>query len=848
VSPPRHVFVLMLENRSFDHMFGYSGVIGLDAMSGAPREVNGVRHELGRNQDPATGVIYTTSPTATYTLGTDVEHEFLDVMLQLCGIARVPANGVLTDGRYPPIDNSGFVSDYIKKFPTGDPALPMRCFAPGTLPVMESLARNFVICDNWFAAHPGPTWPNRFWVHAAAGTGQADSPPESRIAVAMQGSDPFTFPNGLIYDRLLDAGLKYRVYSGDGCPQVRGVEGKHGPVVGEGDISAFEAHVTAPGYDAAYTFIEPDYGPHSFEGLLGCASTLQNDMHPPSNVQSGELLIDRIYIALRRSPLWLQSVFIVLFDEHGGFYDHVPPPRAVPPQDGEKDNTHNFQFDQQGVRVPALICSPLVPAGVVDGTQYDHTSILATVEKLFNLQPLTARDKAANDLLHIFTLTEPRQHAPASLSADGTIEASWVRGASGQAGLMWGESEGAVGYGRRVGVGSEDFKQQAVALTTFDGSRWSTNNSPVGEDWGYDTGRAWVTGANGTCYCRRVGVASPDFSKQALAVTTFKDGAWNTVDSPGGIDWGYTPDQAWVQLNGHPAYCRRVGMPGLDFSQQALAITIFDGTNWTTSVSPGGVDWGYETGRAWITMDNRIAYCRRIGVAGSEFARQGLAVTSFDGMTWSTIVVKGGIDWGYDPDQAWVSSQGRVAYCRRVGIGSNDFKAQSLAVTIFEGETWSTSISPGGIDWGYGTNRIWLVRGGQVIAGTTRDAGGWATNDSPGGVEMGFDTGRAWLATKNQLAYCRRVGIGGADFREQSLAVTIFDGTNWNTGVSPGGIDWGYDIGRMWTLMQGNPAYCRRVGMASEGFARQSLAVTTFTDSDWTTETSGGGVDWGYYD
>jgi len=110
-------------------------------------------------------------------------------------------------------------------------------------------------------------------------------------------------------------------------------------------------------------------------------------------------------------------MLVVVFDEHGGFYDHVAPPAAVPPGDTITQSyvQHHFQFDQLGVRVPALIISPYIRRGVIDHTPYDHTSMLASVERLFGRRSLTERDKAANDFLHLLSLEAPREDTPTEL-------------------------------------------------------------------------------------------------------------------------------------------------------------------------------------------------------------------------------------------------------------------------------------------------------------------------------------------------------------------------------------------------------------------------------------------------
>src|SRR5690606_10087645 len=142
------------------------------------------------------------------------------------------------------------------------------------------------------------------------------------------------------------------------------------------------------GYTAQYTSIEPGYG-----DVINGSYADGSSQHPMDDVYGGERLIKRVYEAIRNSPLWEKSLLIITYDEHGGFYDSVAPGEAVPPNDGSSDdlNQYGFRFDRLGVRVPAVIVSPWVKAGV-DSTIYDHASVLATTEKLLGLTPLTDRD------------------------------------------------------------------------------------------------------------------------------------------------------------------------------------------------------------------------------------------------------------------------------------------------------------------------------------------------------------------------------------------------------------------------------------------------------------------------
>ncbi len=139
---------------------------------------------------------------------------------------------------------------------------------------------------------------------------------------------------------------------------------------------------------------------------------------PMDNVAGGEKLIKQVYEAIRRSPLWESSLLIVTWDEHGGFYDHVAPGKVAAPRDtkpGSKYNQYGFTFTQLGVRVPAVVISPLIPAGTIDHRAYDHSSIPKTVEEVFNMPPLTERDKKANSVKTLLTLASPRNETPDTL-------------------------------------------------------------------------------------------------------------------------------------------------------------------------------------------------------------------------------------------------------------------------------------------------------------------------------------------------------------------------------------------------------------------------------------------------
>ena len=164
-----HVFVLMLENRSFDHMLGFSGIKGTDAATGQPTQINGLS---GNESNTFNNQKYTVTRGADYRMPIDPKHEFPDVLHQLCGPAAVYPKA----GAYPATDSSGFVSVYAASGGSATPGEVMKCYTPDQLPVLNALASEFVVCDSWQASMPGPTWPNRMFVHAASAAGLDHSP------------------------------------------------------------------------------------------------------------------------------------------------------------------------------------------------------------------------------------------------------------------------------------------------------------------------------------------------------------------------------------------------------------------------------------------------------------------------------------------------------------------------------------------------------------------------------------------------------------------------------------------------------------------------------------------------
>ncbi len=388
-----HVVVLMLENRSFDSMLGtlYPAGPGFDGLTGTetnPSPVGPIQvWNCGTLTDAAACI-----PTP------DPGEVFSDMNQQ---VFNTPGKSPTTPPG--PANMQGFANNYASQTdtPPYDPHAVMHHFTADQVPVLSTLAQSFGVSDCWHASAPNQTWPNRFFAHTGTARGYVNnSPPHF----------PYLMPT--IYDRLNEAGRTWRVYFHD-LPQVATLA-RMWPAADH--LRGFEESFladAAQGHLPNYSFIEPRYFSDPLTGHM------PNDQHPPHNVAYGERLIARIYDALRRSPCWPRTLFIITYDEHGGLYDHVSPPAAVPP-DGH--NEEGFAFDRYGVRVPAVIVSPWIAAGSVirppagHAHPFDHTSILATLRNLFALRaPLTARDAAAPDLLHALALPAPTNDGPPAL-------------------------------------------------------------------------------------------------------------------------------------------------------------------------------------------------------------------------------------------------------------------------------------------------------------------------------------------------------------------------------------------------------------------------------------------------
>ncbi|HEX6034477.1 MAG TPA: alkaline phosphatase family protein [Anaerolineales bacterium] len=418
-----HIVVLMLENRSFDNMLGFLG-----ASDAGGQKVNGVAGKQLSNPIPeyaqtdhGPGSVPIGFETDMTNPNPDPGEEYAHVNTQLFGEVIPPEN------RYPQFDEkpqepynlptlesytnppmNGFVTDYINHFNAVMKGMPkyeqykviMNCHTEETLPVLHALAKQYAVFDAWFASVPSQTICNRFFLHTGTSHGYVLNVPYYHWPM---------LDTPTIFNRLADNRISWRIYyDKDDVVSFTGL--LHRPLWKYRKTNFFHMddfeNDAKQGELPSYSFIEPRF------------FMSHNDQHPPignqslgtSNVLAGELLIHRVYDVLRKSPRWNQTLLIITYDEHGGCYDHVPPPAAVPPD--ASVSKEGFKFDRLGVRVPTVMVSPYIDPGTVVSDTCDHTSIIKTICERWSLPPLTERDKHANSFAKVLNRESPRVDNP----------------------------------------------------------------------------------------------------------------------------------------------------------------------------------------------------------------------------------------------------------------------------------------------------------------------------------------------------------------------------------------------------------------------------------------------------
>jgi phospholipase C len=427
----KHLVVVMMENRSFDHMLGYLKHEGLPDVNG----LNGDEYNLGPDHKPIPVTRFDADGTTVQKPGEalekrlDPDHSKRGVQLQL-GVG------------YGDFANGGFVKAFVESRKPEDNVgpdlwmVPMGFYGSKDLPTYDFLARNFCVCDAWHSSVPGDTWPNRLF--ALTGREGAKVSPgllEELAGLAgalkvLAGAPIFNLP---AFTRQL-ADRQWRWYSHDPAT-LRAADGQYRRIddlkrenfayfdrkkvsvatqAGEALIVGHDSFLddAAKGQLRDVSWIDPNFID------LNVLDPNSNDDHPPTDIRAGQAFVLDVYEALRTSPAWEDTVMVVVYDEHGGFFDHVQPP-AVHDDSG---------YATLGVRVPALVVGPRV-ANTVSHQTFDHTALIKTILMRFVADPghaIAQMPRRVADAAHLGELLddEPRTDLPEPVAARTAI-AEW---------------------------------------------------------------------------------------------------------------------------------------------------------------------------------------------------------------------------------------------------------------------------------------------------------------------------------------------------------------------------------------------------------------------------------------
>jgi phospholipase C len=390
----KHIVVLMMENRSFDHMLGYLALEGMKDLNG----LTGDEYNLDVNRAKVGIHAFDAEATKVQRSGEALQKK-LDPDHSKKGVQTQIGKG------YGDFLNGGFVENYIESRRPQDNvgsdlwSVPMGYYTSKDLPVYDHLAHQFCVCDAWHSSIPGDTWPNRLYSIAGMEVESAHPGFLEQLAHMLPGhfkglgnlpifeAEAFTrqlqdqqwrwYSHDPATLRAIDA--HYRDFHDPRRDNFAFFNRKQMSLVTEVAESLIVGHDSflddaAKGELRDVSWIDPNFVD------LRVLDPNSNDDHPPSDIRAGQALVLELYEALVRSPNWNDTLLVIVYDEHGGFYDHVQPPEA--PDDGSGYRT-------LGVRVPAIIVGPLVKKFVCHET-FDHTALIKTVLTRFAADPEAA--------------------------------------------------------------------------------------------------------------------------------------------------------------------------------------------------------------------------------------------------------------------------------------------------------------------------------------------------------------------------------------------------------------------------------------------------------------------------
>ena len=405
--PFDHIVVVMMENHSFDNLIG--------ALSRTRADVDGLSFDsagAATNSNPgadSASPAVKTFPLPNTAQGVHVTQSWQATHEQIGG---------------------GQMNGFVKSAKAVEP---MGYYTPEVLPFAYSLASTFTLANRWFSSVPGPTYPNRRFLLAGTAYGGT----VTNLSALLDGPPP----RGTILDQLSDHHISWGSYFTD-VPMTLTIPSSFLKHIGHHHSIEKFFHDCEAGNLPAVSFVDPAMGKlssivSSISGLPTFVKDALKLLLPPPETEEdpgdmyyGEVWAHKVVEAVLRSPAWGRTLLIYLYDEHGGFYDHVPPPAAAPPDDippklasGEPPGA----YDMYGPRVPAVVVSPYSRPGGVSDVVCDHTSVLATIESKWNLPALTNRDANAAtvmgflDLGTAALLHPPQLQAPSSSGPSGPV-------------------------------------------------------------------------------------------------------------------------------------------------------------------------------------------------------------------------------------------------------------------------------------------------------------------------------------------------------------------------------------------------------------------------------------------
>jgi phospholipase C len=362
----KHVVVLMMENHSYDNHFGMLRRPGADGFTLGPDGL-----PVQANPYPNGDLQHCFRMPTTCQLPTQPTQSWQDSHIQF-------DNG----------GNDGFVR-------SGSGPVAMGYWQQADLPFYYSLARVFPVADRYFSSVLGPTFPNRRYLIAATSTGKTDNSLPSLTE---------TPPNGTLFDRLNANGISWKNYYSTLATTLL-----YPPVYFKNYSKIVPVYQfftdAADGKLPEFSLVEPNYETNSEES--------------PQNIAPGEQFAAQVISAVMHGPQWHGTLLILTFDEHGGYYDHVPPPAALAPDNIPPDVPAGQEYNgfaQYGFRVPCVAVSPWARRRYVSHQVMDHASICALVESKWNLPAMTLRDANAHDMRDMLDLTRPSFRHPPKLA------------------------------------------------------------------------------------------------------------------------------------------------------------------------------------------------------------------------------------------------------------------------------------------------------------------------------------------------------------------------------------------------------------------------------------------------